>query len=211
MEGVSGNKYGGILRFSRDDPIIVAETGDSSSRKPRADAERNRLRLLDTAKAVFGEKGPSASLEEIAREAGVGIGTLYRHFPTRDALIEAVYRNETMQLADAAAKLSEAHPPVEALRQWLLLFVDYLGTKYGMAAVFGSVTGGTAALYAACNSGTPEAIALLTDRAVASGEIKLDMDPIDLLRAIAGVASAGPGWQDTARRLIDILIAGIRV
>ncbi|MBB4841176.1 AcrR family transcriptional regulator [Sphingomonas kyeonggiensis] len=189
----------------------MAETGDSSSRKPRADAERNRLRLLDTAKAAFGEKGPSASLEEIAREAGVGIGTLYRHFPTRDALIEAVYRNETMQLADAAARLIETHPPVKALRQWLLLFVDYLGTKYGMAAVFGSVTGGTAALYAACNSGTPEAIALLTDRAVASGEIKLDMDPIDLLRAIAGVASAGPGWQDTARRLIDILIAGMRV
>lgn len=211
MEGVSGNKYGGILRFSRDDPARVSETVDSPSRKPRADAERNRLRLLDTAKAVFGEKGPSASLEEIAREAGVGIGTLYRHYPTRDALIEAVYRNETGQLAAAATQLSAAHPPVEALRLWLLLFIDYLGTKYGMAAVFGSVTGGTAALYAACNSGTPEAIALLTDRAVASGEIRLDMDPIDLLRAIAGVASAGPGWQETARRLVDILIAGMRV
>lgn len=189
----------------------MVEIGDSSSRKPRADAERNRLRLLDAAKSVFGDKGPGASLEEIAREAQLGIGTLYRHFSTRDALIEAVYRNETAQLAAAAAQLSEAHPPVEALRAWLLLFVDYLGTKYGMAAVFGSFTGGTAALYAVCNSGTPEAIALLIERAVASGEIRLDMDPIDLLRAIAGVASAGPGWQDTARRLVDILIAGMRV
>ncbi|NYT40634.1 TetR/AcrR family transcriptional regulator [Sphingomonas sp. R-74633] len=191
-------------------PAIVAETGDSPSRKPRADAERNRLRLLDAAKSVFGEHGPGASLEEIARVAGVGIGTLYRHFPTRDALIEAVYRNETGQLMDAATRLSETRPPVEALREWMLLFVDYLGTKYGMSAVFSSIAGGTTALYAGSGTGVREAITTLTERAVASGEIRLEMEPLDLLRAVAGVASAGAGWQDTARRLVDILIAGMR-
>src|SRR4029077_8649104 len=93
-------------------------------RKPRADAERNRVRLLETAKAAFAEKGSGASLDEIARIAGVGAGTLYRHFPTRDALVTAVYRNETEQLVVAATRLAETHPPVMALREWLLLFVD---------------------------------------------------------------------------------------
>jgi len=142
--------------------------------------------------------------------AGVGIGTLYRNFATRDALIEAVYRNETGQLIDAAARLAETEAPVEALRAWLLLFIDYLGTKYGMSAVFSSIAGGTTALYAGSGNSVRETIAALVARAVASGEIRLDMEPVDLLRAVAGVASAGPGWQDTARRLVDILIAGMR-
>jgi AcrR family transcriptional regulator len=210
VEGVSGIKYGGILRFSRDSRTRVAETADSPARKPRADAERNRLRLLDAAKSVFAEHGPGASLEEIARVAGLGIGTLYRHFPTRDALIEAVYRNETGQLFEAATRLGETLPPVEALRAWLLLFIDYLGTKYGLSAVFSSVAGGTSALYAASGTGTRDAITGLVERGVASGEVKLDMEPLDLLRAVAGVASAGAGWQDNARRLVDILIAGMR-
>jgi len=181
-------------------------------RKPRADAERNRKRLLATAKAVFAEKGAHASLDEIARTAGVGIGTLYRHFPTRDALIEAVYRNELLQMSEAAARLSAEHPPVVALREWLLLFVDHLATKHGMAEALNSIVGGTADLYAASGAQAKQVFGGLVERAAATGEISLDIDPLDLLRALAGVAniSSNKDWRKSAKRLVDILIDGIR-
>jgi AcrR family transcriptional regulator len=181
-------------------------------RKGRADAERNRERLLEVAKAVFGEKAASASLEEIAREAGVGIGTLYRHFPTRDALIEAVYRSEVAHLASAATELSAKHPPLAALREWLLVFVDYLDAKYGMASVLNLLVGGTSALYAESGLQMRQAIVNLTDAAVASGDIRMAMEPLDLLRALGGVmnGSPGPDSKQAAKRLVDILIAGIR-
>src|SRR5579862_7116476 len=130
-------------------------------RKPRADAERNRVRLLETAKAAFAEKGSSASLDEIARSAGVGAGTLYRHFPTRDALVAAVYRNETEQLVSAADRLAKTHPPVAALREWLLLFVDYIATKHGMSEVLDSIVGGTSELYSASTAQMKLAISKL--------------------------------------------------
>ena len=191
----------------------MADNGEpAGGRRPRADAERNRIRLLDAAKAAFAEKASAASLDEIARAAGVGIGTLYRHFPTRDALIEAVYRNETDQVARAAARLAETYPPVVALREWLLLFVDYMAAKQGMAEALNSIVGGGSELRAASGEQVKQAIASLADAAVASGEISLDIDPLDLLRALAGVAhiSAGPEGRDAARRLVDILIAGVR-
>ena len=191
---------------------MADESEPTAVRKPRADAERNRLRLLETAKAAFAEKGSGASLDEIARSAGVGAGTLYRHFPTRDALIEAVYRNETEQLVAAATRLAETHPPITALRQWLLLFVDYMATKHGMYEALNSIVGGTSDLYSASTAQVKQAIAGLTDRAVASGEIRLNLDPLDLLRALAGVAniSSGPDGKQAAKRMVDILIAGIR-
>ena len=187
-----------------DKPVAV--------RKPRADAKLNRDRLLETAKAAFAEKGPGASLDEIARTAGVGAGTLYRHFPTRDALVEAVYRNESEQLVAAADRLSQIHPPVTALREWLLLFVDYIATKHGMYEVLNSIVGGTSDLYSASTAQVKQAISRLVDRAVASADIRLDLDPLDLLRALAGVANlgSGPDGERAAKRLIDILIAGIR-
>jgi AcrR family transcriptional regulator len=191
----------------------MAEPGDPAAvRKPRADAERNRLRLLETAKAAFADKGSAVSLEEIARAAGVGIGTLYRHFPTRDALVAAVYRNETDQLAEAGARLAKTHPPVTALREWLLLFVDYMAAKHGMAEALNSIVGGGSELRAASGAQVKQAIAMLVDAAVASGDISLDIEPLDLLRALAGVAhiSAGPEGRDAAKRLVDILIAGVR-
>jgi AcrR family transcriptional regulator len=180
-------------------------------RKPRADAERNRLRLLVTAKAAFAEKGSDVSLEEIAQSAEVGIGTLYRHFANRDALIEAVYRNETEQLARAAKQLAETHPPVEALREWMFLFIDYIATKHGMYAALNSLTDGTSDLYAKSGKQISDAIELLTARAVANHDIRLEIDPLDLLRAVAGVAnvSAGPHWKVAATRLVDIMIAGL--
>jgi AcrR family transcriptional regulator len=192
----------------------VADEGERTAvRKPRADAERNRVRLLETAKASFAEKGSAASLDEIARTAGVGAGTLYRHFPTRDALVAAVYRHETEQLVAAADRLAENHPPVTALREWLLLFVDYIATKHGMSEVLNSIVGGTSDLYSASTTQVKQAIAKLVDRAVASGDIRLDLDPLDLLRALAGVANigSGPDGERAAKHLVDILIAGVRM
>lgn len=187
-------------------------TAQPAAARPRADAERNRRRLLDAAKAVFAAKGSAASLDEIAKAAGVGAGTLYRHFPTRDALIAAVYRNESEQLAAAADSLAATHPPVEALREWLLVFVDYIAAKHGMAEVLNSIVGGTSELRTASTADVKRAISTLTGRAVASGDIHLDMDPLDLLRAIAGVVQTGTGSenQPAAKRLVDILMAGMR-
>jgi AcrR family transcriptional regulator len=191
----------------------VADEGkDAAARKPRADAQRNRIRLLETAKAAFAEKGPGASLDEIARTARVGAGTLYRHFPTRDALIEAVYRNETEQLVAAATRLAETHSPTKALREWLLLFVDYMATKHGMHEALNSIVGGTSELYSASAAQMKRAITELTDRAVTSGDIRLDLEPLDLLRALAGVAnmSAGSDGKQAAKGMVDILIAGMQ-
>jgi AcrR family transcriptional regulator len=191
---------------------VVNESEPAAVRKPRADAERNRIRLLETAKAAFAEKGSGASLDEIARTAGVGAGTLYRHFPTRDALVAAVYRNETEQLVAAATRLADTHPPVTALREWLLLFVDYIATKHGMSEVLNSIVGGTSELYSASTAQVKLAISKLVDRAVTSGDIRLDLEPLDLLRALAGVANIGLGsdGERAAKRLVDILIAGVR-
>ena len=212
---------GGLLRFNirRRPPLIKGSSrwGGKIDRDPtrplRADARRNRGRLIDAAKAMFSEGGAETSLEAIARAAGVGIGTLYRHFPTRDALIEAVYRTETQHLAQAAPRFSETLPPVEALRAWLRLFVDHIATKQVMSPVLASMVAGPSELYAESGAQVKAAIASLVDRAVASGDIRLDIDPLDLLRALAGVAgiSSAPGWEESAKRLVDILIAGVRI
>jgi AcrR family transcriptional regulator len=190
-----------------DAPISPRKPG-----KPRADAQRNRLLLLETAKTAFAEKGSGASLDEIARAAEVGIGTLYRHFPTRDALIAAVYRNETEQLAQAATLLASQHPPVQALRAWMRLFVDYLAAKKGISEALNSIVGGPSDPYAASSDQIKRAIAMLVDHATASGEFSLDLDPLDLLRALAGIVtlSAGPHWKQSAERLIDIMLAGMQ-
>jgi AcrR family transcriptional regulator len=193
----------------------LADGGDESGvvRRPRADAERNRIRLMEVAKAAFTEVGPDVALEEIARRAGVGIGTLYRHFPTRDALLAEVYRHAVEQLAETAEHLSATHPPVEALREWMRLFVDYIATKQVIAPALSAMVGGTSELYAASGTTIKTAIALLADRAVASGDITLTLTPLDLLRALVGVSNVnnGPTWQASAHTLIDVLIAGLRV
>lgn len=189
------------------------ESGPGVFRKPRADAERNRIRLMEVAKAAFTELGADVALEEIARRAGVGIGTLYRHFPTRDALLTEVYRHAVEQLAETAAHLSKTRTPVDALRDWMRLFVDYIATKQVMAPALSAMSGGTAGLYASSGPTIKTAISLLIDRAVAHGDIRLDLEPLDLLRALMGVANVnnGPGWQASAHMLIDILIDGLRV
>ena len=184
----------------------------TSARKPRADGLRNRERLMATAKAAFAEVGADVSLDEIARRAGVGIGTLYRHFPTRDAIVEAVYRREVEQLADAATRLLGSSSPGEALHAWMRLFVDYVATKKVMASALGSMVGGAAELYAFSGAQITGAMARLVERAGAAGDIRPGVDPNDLLRALVGFTygNASPGWQASALRLIDILIDGLR-
>ncbi|MBS1039088.1 TetR/AcrR family transcriptional regulator [Gluconobacter cerinus] len=181
-------------------------------RRPRSDGQRNREHLLNVAKTAFTEGEIDIPLDEVARRAGVGIGTLYRHFPSRDALIEAVYRVELDRLADAAPVLATQHPPVEALRAWMRLFVDYIAAKQVIAPALNGPVGGTSALYAQSGIVLQGAIDTLVAAAVASGDLNAEIEPLDLLRALAGVSnfSAGPGWETSAKRLVDILIAGSR-
>ena len=181
-------------------------------RKPRADAQRNRERILEVAKEAFTRSGANASLDDIARQSGVGAGTLYRHFPTRDALLEAVYRTEVEKLAAAEKKFAESMPPIEALRAWMMLFVDYIATKKIIAPALNAMVGGHSKVIEASYAQTQAAIRALVKRAIESGEMRRDIDAVDLLKALVGVAfmSASPDWQQSARRLVDILITGSR-
>lgn len=191
---------------------MAIKSGPSVGRKPRADAERNRGLLLATAKTVFAAKGSSASLDEIARIAGVGAGTLYRHFPNRDALVKAVYDNEIQQLVAAADRLAETLSPVEALREWLLLLFDYMTTKHAMLELLNTIAGGPADLHSTAMALINQAASKLIDGGAAIGDIRQDIDPKDPLLALVGVAKfdSGPDARKRAQRLVDILIAGMR-
>ena len=184
----------------------------SALRKPRTDAQRNRARILEVAKEAFARSGARTSLDDVAKQAGVGAGTLYRHFPTRDALLEAVYRTEVEKLAAAERKFAQTMPPIEALRAWMLLFVDYIATKQIIAPALNTVVGGPSKLYEASRGQLIGAIEALVKRAIKNGDIRRDLDPFDLLRALIGVSNvaSSPEWQQSARRLVDILITGSR-
>ena len=181
-------------------------------RKPRTDAQRNRERILEVAKEAFARSGASTSLDEVAKQASVGAGTLYRHFPTRDALLEAVYRTEVEKLAAAERKFAQTMAPIAALRAWMLLFVDYIAAKHIIAPALNTVVGGPSKLYEASRDQLSGAIEALVKRAIQSGEIRRDLDPFDLLRALIGVSNvaSSPDWQQSAKRLVDILITGSR-
>jgi AcrR family transcriptional regulator len=191
---------------------MAKKPSKSAARKPRTDAQRNRQRILEVAKQAFTRDGANASLDDIATQSGVGPGTLYRHFPTRDALIEAVYRAEVEKLAAAADDFSQAMPPLEALRAWMLLFVDYMAAKLIIAPALNTVVGGASRLYEGSRGQILGAIEALAKRAIDSGDLRRDLDPNDLLRALIGVAliPASPDWQQSAKRLVDILITGSR-
>src|SRR5262245_32872962 len=150
---------------------MPSKPSQSAGRKPRTDAQRNRERILEVAKEAFTHSGANTSLDDIAKEAGVGPGTLYRHFPTRDALIETVYRSEVEKLAAAARKFGDTMPPVEALRAWMLLFVDYVAAKHLIAPALNTVVGGPSKLYESSRSQVQGAIDALVKRAIKSGDI----------------------------------------
>jgi AcrR family transcriptional regulator len=188
--------------------------GDRSSkttRPPRADAVRNHERVLEAAKAVFSTGGRDASLEAVARRAGVGIGTLYRHFPTREALFEAVYRREVEQLADLAEQLKTDVAPCDALRRWLRSNVEFVATKKGMSAALALAAHSSSELTAYSFDRLTKAVGALLDRAAAAGELRTDISPEDLLRALVGMCYMHdqPGWQASVLRMVDVFVDGL--
>ena len=191
---------------------MARKASKAPPRKPRSDAQRNRERILEVAKEAFTRSGANTSLDDVAKDAGVGAGTLYRHFPTRDALLEAVYRTEVEKLAAAQQKFADTMPPVEALRAWMLLFVDYIAAKQIIAPALNTLVGGPSKLYEGSRAHKQGAIEALVKRAIKSGDIRKDLDSFDLLRALVGVSNVAstPDWQQSARRLVDILIIGSR-
>ena len=182
---------------------------EAPSRRPRADAIRNRERVMEAAKAAFTKHGPDASLEEIVRNAEVGIGTLYRNFPTREALLEAVYRREVERLCEAAERLLKTHPPIEALREWFLLFAEYMTTK---KVVLPALAAGNSTVYASSSALIGDALSALLKAGIAAGEIRAEVQTDDLIQVLAGIAYnvTTPGAKGSAARFIDIVIAGLR-
>jgi AcrR family transcriptional regulator len=189
----------------------MGEHSTKITRQPRTDAVRNRERVLEAAKAVFSAGGADASLEAVARRAGVGIGTLYRHFPTREALFEAVYRREVEQLTELAEQLKAEANPVEALRRWLHSVVEFVATKKGMSAALALAVNSSSELTAYSFERLTEAVGALLDRAVAAGDIRADIGPDDLLRALVGMCYLHdqPGWQVSVVRLLDVFVDGL--
>lgn len=191
---------------------MATKPSPSAQRKPRTDALENRERILEAAKEAFTRFGGNASLDDIAKDAGVGAGTLYRHFSTRDALIEAVYRTEVEKLAAAERRFTATLRPIAALRAWMLLFVDYIAAKQIIAHALNTYVGGPTKLYEGSRAQIHGAIEALVKRAIKSGEIRKDLEPFDLLRALIGVSNVAtsPDWKQSAKRLVDILILGSR-
>jgi AcrR family transcriptional regulator len=184
-----------------------------STRRQRADAVRNRARVLAAAKAVFSKGGADASLEAVAKRAGVGIGTLYRHFPTREALYEAVYQHEVQQLLELAEQLKDEASPAEALRRWMRSIVEFVATKKGMVAALAVAVAGSSELHARSFEVLAKAAGILLDRAVAAGEVRSDIDAGDLARALIGMCYVHnqPGWQAKVLPLVDVLVDGLRL
>lgn len=192
----------------------ISEKVAGPARKPRVDSQRNRLRVLEAAKAVFSRGGEGASLEAVVREAGVGIGTLYRHFPTREALFEAVYRREVEELADLAERLNaEGVAPVDALRRWFAACIDFVATKKGMVAALAIAAGSTGNLNAYSSDRLAKAVGLLLDRAVASRDIRADVGAGDLMRTLIGMCYLNDrqGWRESVAKMMGVLLDGMRL
>jgi AcrR family transcriptional regulator len=187
----------------------VAETMD---RPMRADAQRNRTRLLEAAVRAFSQDGPEVTLDAIAKDAGVGIGTLYRHFPTREALVEAAYRSELARLCDAVPELLGELPPDAAARRWMDLFVDYMTTKRGMADALRAVIASGRNPYEHSRGQLVAAITTLLAAAGKAGTLRRDIEPGDLLAGLGGVSltAGGPAQREQAGRLLDLLMDGLR-
>jgi AcrR family transcriptional regulator len=211
-EGASA--FQGLNREIKGSKLTAAiKEARKTARKPRTDAVRNRERVLEAANTVFSAGGPDASLEAVARTAGVGIGTLYRHFPTREALFEAVYRREVEHLADLAEQLKDKPDPLDALRQWMRSNVKFVATKKGMSEALALAAYKNPELFSHSYDSLTRAIGSLLDRAIAAGEIRDDISAEDLLRALVGMCYTHdqPGWQKSVLRLVDVFIDGLRI
>lgn len=184
---------------------------EPSDRPLRADARRNLRTLLEAAAEVFTASGVDAPVRDVAERAGLGMGTLYRHFPTRTDLIVAVFHHEVDACADAAPALAAAHAPGEALTRWVDRFVAFLRTKRGLATALHSGDPAYAGLPAYFDQRFRPALASLLDAAAAAGEIRAGVDPNDLLWAVASLcASTGKGGPDLVQRMVAMLLDGLR-
>ena len=180
-------------------------------RPVRADAQRNITALLEAAKAVFAEAGVDAPVRDIAERAGVGVGTLYRHFPQRAQLIAAVFRRELDACANAAVQLAAEQDPAEALAGWMQRFSAFIATKRGLATALHSGDPAYEELYGLFEKQLVPAITGLLDAAVASGEIRNELSPGELLNAAACLSAQAPGDNPGyAQRMVKILVDGLR-
>lgn len=184
----------------------------TDARPLRADAQRNREKLLAAATAAFADAGEDVPLEAVAARAGVGIGTLYRHFPSREALVVAAYQHEVDALCAAAAELLATQPADAALRAWAARFADYIATKRGMGDALRSAVASDAPLFAETRARIVGALRLLLDAGVAAGTLRADVTPDDVMRVINGIwyLPIGPEWRDTVGRMLDLVIDGLR-
>jgi AcrR family transcriptional regulator len=180
-----------------------------ADRPLRADAQRNRERLLDVALRAFSEDA-GVSLDAIARQAGVGSGTLYRHFPTREALIEAAYRHEVARLCDSASELLRAMPPDRALREWMGRYSGYVATKHGMGDALAAVIASGSDPYRETPARLIAAVTTLASAGVAAGTIRDDVPPVDILYGIIGVCRTPPADPGQRDRLLDLLMDSVR-
>ncbi|AZO07630.1 MAG: TetR family transcriptional regulator [Mesorhizobium sp.] len=193
--------------------MIAEATRDAPAPKPlRADAQRNRDRLVEVAAQMFASDGVDASLEEIAKRAGVGIGTLYRHFPTREHLVEVVYRREVEGLCHAADELAHEHPADVALELWMQRFVDYIATKRGLATSLRLLLTANSTLFSDTSGRVSGAMRSLVQAAAAAGKIRADVDASDVMHALGGIYSAPntPDWRERSGRLVKLLMDGLR-
>jgi AcrR family transcriptional regulator len=186
-------------------PVTIA-------RRPRVDAQRNRERILEVARETFAERGPETRMDEIARRAEIGPGTLYRHFPTRDALIEAVFRSQVEKLTEAGKRLGATMRPLEALRAWMGVFIDYVAGKMLILPAMDTVPGGSSRMIEGSRGPVHGTFRDLVRHAIDSGELHAETDPDDMMRALIGVfhTTGIPGWEASARRIVDMLIDGSR-
>ncbi|MEU6064842.1 MULTISPECIES: TetR/AcrR family transcriptional regulator [Streptomyces] len=178
----------------------------------RADARRNRERILEAAVRAFSEKGADVPIDTIAKAAGVGSATLYRHFPTREALVEAAYRNELARVCDSAAELLADFPPDRAMRLWMDRFIDYLAAKQGMADALRAAIASGADPFAETLDKLGSAIGTLLHAGTEAGLLRSDIEPIDVGLSLSGVAliASAPAQRERAGRLLDLLLDGLR-
>jgi AcrR family transcriptional regulator len=183
----------------------------TTARPLRADAQRNRDRLLEVAVRALSRDGPDVTLDAIAKEAGVGIGTLYRHFPTREALTDAAYRNELTRLCDSAGGLSRDLPADQALRAWMDRFADYMATKRGMGDALRALIASGGDPFSESRTRLTAAVTTLLQAGAAAGTLRPDVSPDDVLVGLSGISLASdPERRDQAGRLLDLLMDGLR-
>jgi AcrR family transcriptional regulator len=202
-----------VCELTAKQPINQKKAAPAAAERAlRADAQRNRDKLVKAAGLAFFQHGIDTSLEEIAERAGVGIGTLYRHFPTREHLVEVVYAREVEALCRAADDLSRKHPPDVALAQWMQRFVDYIAAKRGMATSLKLLLASNSEFFAEASGKIPAALQRLIDAARRAGSIRADIDSSDLLNALSGIYGAPQtqDWRDRSRRLVALLMDGLR-